>query len=106
LGQGLVVFAAILRAWSTNVQSVASIANSIQRSLTGAQRVFAVLDEEVEITSKPDAKGIDKLEGEVAFENVSFGYNEGETVLHDIGFRARPGQCIAILGATGAGKST
>ncbi len=106
LGQGLVVFAAILRAWSTNVQSVANIANSVQRSLTGAQRVFAVLDEPVEVRSPENAKRLPRAKGAVRFENVTFGYNPDAPVLHDINLDVKPGQCIAVLGATGSGKST
>lgn len=106
LGQGLVVFAAILRAWSTNVQSVANIANSVQRSLTGAQRVFAVLDEPVEVRSPESPKRLGVARGAVTFEGVTFGYDSAEPVLHDIALDVPPGQCIAVLGATGAGKST
>jgi len=106
LGQGLIVFAAILRAWSTNVQSVANIANSVQRSLTGAQRVFAVIDEEVEVKSPPDARRLTDCRGAVRFEGVRFGYNSDAPVLCDINLDVPTGRCVAVLGATGSGKST
>lgn len=106
LGEGLFVFANLLQQFANQVNQITNIANSIQASLTGAQRVFEVLDAPVEIRSAPDAVRMPKPTGHVAFENVSFGYRSGTPVLRDVSFEARPGQCIAIVGATGSGKST
>ena len=83
-----------------------NIANSVQESLTSARRVFEVLDEPIEITSPADAIAIPRARGAVRFENVSFDYSPTSPVLRDISFEAKPGQCIAIVGATGSGKST
>ncbi len=106
LGEGLIVFAGILQQLSTRVSSISMITNSIQRSLTGAARVFDVLDAPVEVQSPPHAVALQRPRGQVRFENVSFAYRAGEPVLREIDFTAEPGQRVAILGANGAGKST
>jgi ATP-binding cassette, subfamily B, bacterial len=105
LGAGLVVFAGLLQQFSAQVSNLATIANSVQQSLTGARRVFEVLDAPVEVQSKPDAIRVERLRGEVTFENVEFAYKDVDPVLRGISFAARPGMRVAIVGATGAGKS-
>ncbi|HXB02933.1 MAG TPA: ABC transporter ATP-binding protein, partial [Opitutaceae bacterium] len=105
LGAGLVVFAGLLDQFSGQVNNVAQIVNSVQQSLIGARRVFEILDAPIEVQSAPDALHRPKLEGVVRFENVTFSYLGIDPVLHDINLEVKPGQCIAILGTTGAGKS-
>lgn len=104
-GTGLVVFAGLLEQFSGQVNNVASIVNSMQTSLIGARRVFEILDAPVEIKSPADAVQPDRVRGHVRFESVYFGYEPGRLVLHGIDLDVPPGQCVAILGATGAGKS-
>ena len=105
LGLGLFAFASLLEQFSGQVNNVATIVNSVQQSLIGARRVFEILDAPVEVKSPPDALRRPRLEGAVAFENVSFAYGQAEAVVRDIDLAVKPGQCVAILGATGAGKS-
>jgi len=105
LGAGLVVFAGLLEQFSGQVNNVATIVNSVQQSLIGARRVFEILDAPIEVKSAPDALRRPRLAGAVTFENVSFAYDGADAVVRDINLDVRPGQCIAILGATGAGKS-
>ena len=105
LGAGLVVFAGLLEQFSGQVNNVATIVNSVQQSLIGARRVFEILDAPVEVKNAPDAIRRPKLDGAVDFENVSFAYDRAEAVLRDLNLAVKPGQCVAILGATGAGKS-
>jgi ATP-binding cassette subfamily B protein len=105
LGTGLVVFAGLLEQFSGQVNNVAAIVNSVQQSLIGARRVFEILDAPIEVKNAPDAIRRPKLDGAVRFENVSFAYEGAEAVVRDIDLEVRPGQCVAILGATGAGKS-
>ncbi len=106
LGTGIVVFVALLQQFSGQVANLGNIANTAQQSLTGARRVFEVLDTPVEIQSAPGAVRVPRLTGAVRFEGVSYEYHKGEPVLQDINLAVEPGQCVAILGATGAGKST
>jgi ATP-binding cassette, subfamily B, bacterial len=105
LGTGLVVFAGLLEQFSGQVNNVAAIVNSAQQSLIGARRVFEILDAPIEVKSSPDAIRRPKLQGEVCFERVSFTYDGAEAIVREIDLRVQPGQCVAILGATGAGKS-
>ncbi len=105
LGLGLLTFAGLLEQFSGQVNNVATIVNSVQQSLIGARRVFEILDAPVEVRNAPDAIRRPKLEGAVRFENVSFAYDGAEAVVRDINLDVPRGQCIAILGATGAGKS-
>lgn len=106
IGSGFFVFAGLLQQFSTQVGSIAMIANSVQQSLTGAQRVFEVLDTPSHVESPPDAVHLTKARGEVCLEDVTFGYFDDEPAVRGIRLVAEPGQTIAILGATGAGKST
>src|SRR5258707_665207 len=69
-------------------------------------RIFSVMDTQPSITDAPNAVKLQDVQGHVQFENVSFDYGNGREVLHDVNIDAQPGQIIAILGATGAGKST
>ncbi len=105
LGAGLVVFAGLLEQFSGQVNNVATIVNSVQQSLIGARRVFEILDAPVEVKSASDALRRPKLVGAVRFEQASFAYDGAETVLHDVDLDVPPGRCVAILGATGSGKS-
>lgn len=102
----LIKFIALISLFSTQVNALANIANSLSSSLTAASRVYEVLQAPLEIQNQPKPVALPTVRGEVAFENVSFGYKADEPVLRDITFRAEPGHIVAILGATGSGKST
>lgn len=106
LGTGLIVFAGLLEQFSGQVNQVASLVNSVQQSLIGARRVFEILDAPIEVRSAPDALRPTRLHGRVTFEHLSFHHTAHTPVLRDIHLDVPPGQCVAILGATGAGKST
>ena len=106
LGAGLFVFANLIHEFANQVGQIINIANSIQSSLTGAERVFAVLDAEIEIQSPPDAIRLSKVRGAVTFEHVGFAYSGGELALDDISLDIAPGECIGIVGETGSGKTT
>jgi ATP-binding cassette subfamily B protein len=105
LGAGLVVFAGLLDQFAGQVNNVAAVVNSVQLSLIGARRVFEILDAPIDVRSPPDAVRRPRLEGAVRFEDVSFEYGQLDPVLRDISLEVKPGECVAILGATGSGKS-
>jgi len=102
----LIAFAALLGQFSGQVLAIANMANTLQASLTAAERVREVLEAPLEIESKSDAKPVGEVKGRIEFRNVTFEYRKGEPVLRDVSFTVEPGQCVAILGATGSGKST
>lgn len=88
------------------LNNIAGMFNTIQSALAGAERVFEILDEEEEVPDKKDIKEFGKPEGKVEFKKVSFSYKSGNPVLKDVSFKVDPGQVIALVGETGAGKTT
>lgn len=90
----------------TPVRSFGFMVTWLMRGLSGAARIFEVLDTQPVIQDEPHAIALDDIAGHVRFEHVSFTYAEGAEVLHDIVIDAAPGKVIALLGATGSGKST
>jgi len=73
---------------------------------SAGERIFAILDAPAEVGDEPQAQSLSRLQGTVCFDNVSFAYRDSHTVLRDISFEAQPGQIVALMGATGSGKST
>lgn len=106
LGSGLVVFAGLLQQFSSQVANLSSITNSVQQSLSGARRVFEVLDVPLEIEAPADAVPLERARGEIRLQGVEFEYRPGEPVLRGIDLVIQPGKTVALLGAAGAGKST
>ncbi|MEM2094454.1 MAG: ABC transporter ATP-binding protein [Candidatus Bathyarchaeia archaeon] len=88
------------------LRQLADLFNSVQNALAGAERVFELLDEKPEVSDKPDARPLQEIKGEVNFDHVSFSYTPGVPVLKDVSLHAKPGQVIALVGPTGAGKTT
>ncbi len=94
------------RQFSMPIVQTANIVNILQSTLASAERVFEILDEPEEIPDNPDAAIIERPQGAVRFERVRFGYKEGVTLMEDLNIDVQPGQTIAIVGPTGAGKTT
>lgn len=107
LGVGaLVAFILYVQRFFEPIRRLAMQYTQLQRAMAGGQRIFEVLDTEPEIVDAPDAVELSSVKGEINFEHVHHEYIEGLEVLHDINFKVRPGETIAFVGATGAGKST
>jgi ATP-binding cassette, subfamily B, bacterial len=102
----LIVFAGLLQQFSAQVSSMAGIVNTLQQSLTGARRVFEVLDAPLEVADPARPQHRPDWVGRLRFEHVEFGYDPAAPVLRDVSFEIEPGACVAVLGATGSGKST
>ena len=88
------------------ITQIANISNVLQRTAAAAERVFEFLDEEQEIAETKTPVKLDSVEGWVEFKNVHFGYKADEPIINDFSAKAAPGQKIAIVGPTGAGKTT
>ena len=94
------------RKFAAPLRHLGNLYNQIQSALAGAERVFEVIDEQPELTDASDAAALDDVAGEVAFDHVDFSYVPGVPVIRDMSLTARPGQAIALVGPTGAGKTT
>lgn len=102
----LTVFLAYLNKFFKPVQDLAKMTNTIAQASVGLDRIRAILDTDVSIPQKPDAKDPGTLKGKISFEHVAFAYDPKAPVLRDVNFTILPGQRIGIVGPTGGGKST
>lgn len=94
------------RKFSGPINEAANIFSELQSALAAAERVFRLIDEEPEAADRADAEELTEVRGDVRLEHVRFGYVPEKTIIHDLSFRAEPGKLIAIVGPTGAGKTT
>lgn len=94
------------RQFARPINDIANQFNLIQSAIAGAERVFEIMDKETEIKDLPSAPALDKVAGKVEFKDVSFSYKIGVPILKKINLTAEPGQTIALVGPTGAGKTT
>ena len=112
MGGAIVSFGVILamgqyvsRFWQP-ITNLANIYNSFINNIAYLERIFETMDEPVVVDDAPGAKDLPPITGEVRYEHVTFGYEPPVEVLHDVNFHIRPGESIALVGPTGAGKST
>lgn len=103
---GLTVFVNYSRQFSRPINELSMQMNTIFSALAGAERVFKVMDEAPEAADSPDAVELNPCKGHVILKDVTFGYNPDKTILKNISLYAKPGQKIAFVGSTGAGKTT
>ena len=103
---GVAQFVQYSRKFAGPINEFANIINEFQSSFAAAERVFRIIDEKPEDNDAPDAVTLTDVSGKVELENVSFGYTPARQILHDITVHAMPGKTVAIVGPTGAGKTT
>src|SRR6266403_146872 len=102
----IVLFLSYLGSLYAPLESIMYSSSTIQGATGSARRVWEILKAEREVADKPGALALSRVKGHVEFENVSFAYRAGQEVLRGISLEARPGETVALVGATGAGKST
>ena len=102
----LVAFITYLAMLVRPIRLIGRIIPILAIAASAGERIFAILDAPVEVINQPSAKPLPRLKGQVQFVDVSFSYQNGHGVLHNVSFAALPGQIIALMGATGSGKST
>lgn len=102
----LVAFTTYLAMLVRPIQLIGRIIPVLAIAASAGERIFAILDTPLEVADKPQTAPLPRLKGHVSFQNVSFAYQNSQVVLHHISFEAQPGQIIALMGATGSGKSS
>ena len=102
----VVIFALYIQRFFDPIRSLTMQYGQLQRAMTSGQHIFEILDTEPQIVDRPGAVELPRIRGEVSFENVSFGYTPGVLVLRDINLNIKPGEKLALVGPTGAGKTT
>jgi ATP-binding cassette subfamily B protein len=103
---GISEFILYSRRFSGPIGEIANIIADLQSATSAAERIFRILDEEPEKADSPDAEEITDVKGNVSFESVTFGYDESKTVLESFSLDVKAGSTVAIVGPTGAGKTT
>ena len=102
----IITFIGYTQQFNRPVQQIATLWATIQSAIAGAERIFGLLDEPAEIVDKPNAIEMPHITGHVIYDDVHAEYNPGEPVLRGVSIDAKPGQIVAIVGPTGAGKTT
>ncbi len=102
----IVIFAEYARQFTRPLNDLANQFNTLLSAIAGAERVFEIMDQKEEFEDEEDAEEISFIKGEVVFRDVSFSYEKGENTVTGINFKANTGQTVALVGPTGAGKST
>ena len=102
----IVIFAEYSRQFTRPLNDLANQFNTLLSAIAGAERVFDILDEEVEAKDETNAKKMHKIDGKVEFNHVSFAYDKGGNTIKDVSFEVKVGESVAFVGPTGAGKTT
>ncbi len=102
----LIAFTAYISRFWAPINTIASFYNSLLTAISYLERIFETIDEPVEVKDALDATDMPPIKGDVSFENVKFSYEDGGPILKDVSFDVKQGQTIAIVGPTGAGKTT
>ncbi len=102
----MVAFVSYLIQFYQPVEDLIRVNNTLQQTLAAAERIFEFIDEQPDVVERPDAITLTGVRGAITFEHVTFAYEPGRPVLHDVSLEAQPGQIVALVGHTGSGKTT
>jgi ATP-binding cassette subfamily B protein len=102
----MVAFLGYLSSFFDPIQQLSQLFNTVQSAIAALEKIFGVLDTDPELADAPGAVDLPQLRGEVTLDRVSFAYSTGREVIHDVTLSIAPGETVALVGATGAGKST
>lgn len=102
----MVIFVSLINMAFQPIQQLSQLYSDLQSVIASLEKVFSVIDTEPDRADAPDAKEVTSVSGDVEFDGVDFGYTGGDDILSGVDFRIRPGETLAIVGETGAGKST
>jgi ABC-type multidrug transport system fused ATPase/permease subunit len=102
----LVAFLSYITSFYQPINRLTEVDNVFQEAIAAGERTFELLDETADIQDPPDAIELGQVQGEVVFENVHFRYGTGDKILHDVDFRIAPGEMVALVGPSGAGKTS
>ena len=102
----LVAFLSYIASFYDPLRRLTDVDNTFQQAIAAAERIFELLDEKPDIKDAPDAVALDRIKGDVVFHDVHFHYGDDVEVLHDIDFHVAPGQVVALVGPSGAGKTS
>lgn len=102
----IAAFVTYSRQFFRPINQLSSLLNTFQSAIAGAERVFEIMDETVDLQDKENAVTIDSFKGDVEFSNVNFSYEDGKPILNNISFQVKAGEKIALVGPTGSGKTT
>ena len=102
----LIAFILYIQRFFDPIRSLTVQYTQLQRAMASGERIFELLDTEPDLVDSPEAGELSRLEGEIEFRNVSYSYPSGDDVLRQISFHVEPGETVAIVGPTGAGKTT
>ncbi len=102
----LVAFLSYIASFYEPIRRLTDIDNILQQAIAAAERIFELLDATPDIRDAPDAAALPQVSGEIAFEDVHFSYGDGDEVLHDVDFHVAAGEVVALVGPSGAGKTS
>ncbi len=104
--EDILAFIAALGMFFGPIRQLGDLYNQALSAMAGGERIFGLLDTQPDVQDRPDAQPIPPIRGDVVFDHVDFAYNPDKLILHDINISARPGETVALVGPTGAGKSS
>lgn len=102
----LIIFIQYISSFFDPIQQLAEQFNILQSAMASAEKIFTLLDEDSKIENRDNPLALEQVKGEIEFRNVWFAYNDEEWVLKDVSFKVKPGETVAFVGATGAGKTS